>query len=149
MSERGKVLRKTLIVLILIGVIIGAYFQFFFYYKCEDNNCFRARQETCSKTKYISDTEDTTWLYQINGKTADKCEIDVNVLQIKKGTLDKQILEGKSMTCLVNLGTLSSPESDITKCHGVLKEELQNLIIQRLHSYILENIGNIGEGLTQ
>ena len=131
-------------VIVFIAII---YFTFFFSYKCDDIPCFQAHQEKCSKTKFVNDMEDAKWLYHIKGKEDEKCKIKVDVLQVKEGKIDKKVLEGKSMVCLLPLGNTASPETDLLKCHGVLKEEMQNLIIQKLHAYIVENVGEITEEL--
>jgi len=142
--KKAALIAFILMSLVLIAII---YFTFFFSYKCDDASCFIAHQEKCVKTKFINDVEDVKWLYYIKGKEDGKCEIDVNVLQVKQGAIDKKILEEKSMNCLLPLGSIASPESDLLKCHGVLKEEMQNLIIQKLHSYIIESVGEITEEL--
>ncbi|MFQ5531454.1 MAG: hypothetical protein ACE5ES_02455, partial [Candidatus Nanoarchaeia archaeon] len=56
-------------------------------------------------------------------------------------------LEGLKMTCSLPIGDISSPEDNLKNCQGPLKEELQNLIIQKMHAYILDNLGDIGEEL--
>jgi len=132
---------------VIILAIIAVYFTFYYSYTCEDIGCFQAHQRKCSRTDYIKDSPDTVWRFFIQGKEDDKCEIDVEVVQIKSGTPTQQRLEGLSMTCLLPLDSIVSPESDIARCHGVLKEEMQNLIIQKLHTYVLDNLGDIGEEL--
>ena len=47
------------------------------------------------------------------------------------------------MNCMLPLGVRMIPESDIGNCHGLLKEGLQDIIIKRLHTYLVENIGQI------
>ncbi len=141
--------KAYLIIGIIILLIAAIYFTFFFYYSCDDLACFQAHQKDCVKTKFVNDGEDTTWKYTIQGKEGDKCEINVEVLVIKKGSADKQKLEEKSMDCYLPLGIITPPESDLSKCNGELKEEMQNLIIQKLHAYIIENVEKIDEELEQ
>jgi hypothetical protein len=147
-----KLKKSDWIALAVIGVIIigiaAMYFTFYYSYKCNDLPCYMSHQKECSRTTFIKDSEDTTWKYFVTGKQDGKCGILVEVLSVKAGTADKQRLEGKTMECLLPLGSTASPESDIAKCHGELKEEMQNLIIQKLHSYILENLGEIGGELS-
>lgn len=151
----GELIKKRdnwkayLIIGIIILLIVAVYLTFFFYYKCDDLGCFQGHQEKCSKTRFISDEEDITWLYFIQGKEGERCKINVKVLNVKKGSIDKQRLEGKDMDCYLPLGSIVTPESDISRCHGILKEEMQNLIIQKLHSYIVENVKEIGEELEE
>jgi hypothetical protein len=61
--------------------------------------------------------------------------------------LDRTELEGQSMNCLVPLGSSAAPEADISNCHGILKEELQEMIINKLHAYVVDNLGEIGDEL--
>ena len=143
--------RGNWITLIIIGLIIviglAVYFTFFYAYKCNDLACFQSHQKKCVRTSFVNVEEDTTWKYLIKGKSSGRCIVNVEVLNIKKGERNKQVLIGKDMNCYLPLGSAVSPESDITRCHGVLKEELQNLIIQKMHSYIVENLGEISEEL--
>lgn len=132
---------------IIIIALVAVYFSFYYYKKCDDLECFYSYQQKCSKASFINDAEDTIWLYKIQGKQDNKCVIDIKVLTIKEGTVDKQVLEGLGMTCALPLGSNVAPESDINRCHGILKEELQTLIIKKLHEYVVENVQEIGEEL--
>ena len=132
--------------IILLILIIG-YFVYFFHYNCDTRGCFQAHQKDCAKTRFVDDQEDNIWEYFIEGREGDKCKINVKLVKIKKGSIDKQQLEGEEMDCYLPLGSLVSPESDISRCHGILKEEMQDLIIRRLHSYIISNVGEIGKEL--
>jgi len=146
MKKRGIIL---LIIFAVVILLVAVYFSFFFSYKCNDLSCFRAHQEDCSRTKYIYDSTETTWDYHILGDKEGKCMIEVTALQVKEGSFDRVNLQGKTMICYLPLQDISFPESDISRCHGILKEELQDLIIQKLHDYIIEGVGDIGESLEQ
>jgi hypothetical protein len=139
--------RGILVLVILIVLAVAVYFTWFYSSECEDESCFKARQIQCSKTSFVKDSEDATWLYKIKGKQGGKCEIRAEVLSMKKGSLEYKNLEGKSMDCFLNVGSVASPESDISLCTGELKEEMQNLIIQKLHKYIVDSVGEISEEL--
>lgn len=140
------------IVLVVVGVILliaAVYFTFFFSYKCDDLSCFRAHQEKCAKTKFTNVGEEVVWDYKILGKENGNCEIEVELSELKQGSIKLASLQGKSMICSLPLGNLANPEADISKCHGLLKEELQSTIINNLHAYILDNVGEIGEELNK
>jgi len=47
------------------------------------------------------------------------------------------------MVCNIPLGSVILPESDLTNCHGILKENLQEQTIIKLHNYISQNLGQI------
>ena len=56
-------------------------------------------------------------------------------------------LEGEEMTCYTQLGSISSPQGNLANCHCLLKEDMQSLIINKLHNYIVVNLGTINEEL--
>jgi hypothetical protein len=137
----------SIILIILIGVAV--YFTFFFAYTCNDLSCFQAHQKQCARTEFVKDSTEITWKYFIKGKEDGRCVVNAEVLRIKTGTVENIQLVGKDMDCYLPLGSTAAPESDISRCHGILKEDMQNMIIQKLHAYILDNLGEISEGLEQ
>lgn len=143
-GQAGKLILFLGIIIILIGAI---YFTFYFSYTCEDMACFKAHQRECSRTKFVNDAEDISWEYKIIEETNKACEIRVKVLKVKQGSTEKKRIEGKDMVCYLPMGDDTSPESEISNCHGILKEELQDMIIGKLHLYVIENIGEISEEL--
>jgi len=147
LKNKGASVKLTFFFIMLIIFSIAIYFTFFYTYKCKDMACFQTKEAKCSKANFLHDKEDITWFYQIKGKENRVCKINVEILQIKKSTLDKKSLKGKSMDCYLPLGSTNLPGEEIENCHGILKEEFQTLIIQKLHSYIVENLGEIGEEL--
>lgn len=130
--------------MVCIALIVVIYFIWFFPSLCEDVDCYIEKQVKCSRAKFVNDGASVTWEYKILGKSDGRCEVRVTALQIKEGSSDKSILEGKSMVCELFIGNESMPDEDISQCKGGLKEKLQDLIIQNLHKYILENLGEIG-----
>jgi hypothetical protein len=103
----------------------------------------------CSRVTYIKDSADTIMQYSILGKTGNACEVSAKLLQIKRGTVELVPLEGKSMVCQIPYGTIMMPEENIKECHGLLKEDIQELIIKRMHAQIAENLGKISEETTK
>jgi hypothetical protein len=51
------------------------------------------------------------------------------------------------MICSLERGVVIAPESSLDDCAGELKEGLQDLVISRLHKYIVQNIGKINADL--
>ena len=136
-----------LIITLVILFGLAIYFTFYFHYTCKDMACFQAHQEQCVKTVFINDEQDVTWQYLIKGKKNNDCIINTKILEVKKGDVSKQGLINKDMDCFLPLGSTIAPESDLLRCHGILKEELQKIMIQKLHSYIVENLGEINKEL--
>jgi len=139
--------RIILLIGIVIVVIVLIYFVFFYKNSCKDASCFSAAQKKCSKVSYLNDGEDATWLYKIKGKKKDNCIVEVKLLQAKKGSAELEKLSGLEMICSLPLGYVGEPQKDLSFCHGLLKEELQELLIQKMHSYILTNLGKIDDAL--
>jgi len=135
----------ALIALITLLVIFSVYLMFFYSVPCNDKDCFDNAMLKCKKVSLIKEYEEASWLYRIiGGSGEDNCRVEVKLLKLKEGSIDSEKLQGKSMICDV-LKTETRPEQDTSKCSGVLKEELQDIIIKRMHEYILENLGEIKE----
>jgi len=147
--KKRLIVLGVLLVLILIGLVISGYYLYSNVNKCSSKECFYNSLSDCRKTTYISDTPETTIEYSILGISKGKCDVNVKMLQIKKGSAELSILEDKEMVCSLQLDLIVDPEKDLKNCHGVLKEEIQNVIIQRMHSQIVENLGKITEETTR
>ncbi len=144
-----EVLKFAIMVFIFLLILAFAYYFFFYTKTCKDKDCFANSLVKCSKARWINDAEEAAWLYTIKGVSGENCEVDAKLLIVKKGKAEMARAEGKSMTCELPLSTFISPEQDLSRCSGLLKEELQGLLIERLHSYILENLGKVGEELVK
>ena len=96
----------------------------------------------------INEDDEYVWRYEIlNEGNQNNCNVEVILLKMKDSIINVEDLEGKSMICRVEKFGDILPEKDMLKCSGILKEELQEIIIDRLHNYLLENIGEINENL--
>jgi len=49
------------------------------------------------------------------------------------------------MLCEIPLRVVVAPESNLKNCHGLLKEEMQSLIIEKMHAYVTANLEEIGK----
>lgn len=150
-------MKKRVIFLIIIFalLIIVLFFSFGFSRKCSSKECFNDAMIGCKKVVYTDDSENVTWRYSIYGENSvlsifrkkESCEINVKLLQVKAGDAELEKGQGLSMDCEIPYGVVASPQADISKCHGLLREFLQEQIIQRLHKYIVSNVGQIDEEL--
>ena len=145
MNKKRRVLAIAIIVLVLILV----YFLFLYSKNCKDETCFSDSMKSCSKANYINNAEDASWSYAIKGKKSSECVVEVKLLQAKQGKIELEKIQGLSMDCSLPLGYIGVPQADLSRCHGLLKESLQELMIQKLHSYILANLGKIDDALTK
>lgn len=136
----------ALIILIIALIIFTGYFLFFHVRQCEDAECFVDAMSHCKKVSWIREDIQASWLYTITGNAkGDACNVEVQLLKIKGGTIDNEKLQGKKMTCTILKSEIRLPEKDLLNCEGELKEELQDLIIQRMHNYLLKNVGEVKE----
>lgn len=137
------------IILILIAMIVTAYYIYFFSIKCVDSTCFENALLNCNRASYTSETSESIIDYNILGKSGENCKVNVKMLQMKAGAAELAKLEGKTMVCLAQLGVAEAPEKNLQVCSGSMKETIQEIIIKRMHSQIVENIGKVSEEVTK
>lgn len=137
------------IALTVVALAIALYVTFSYSQDCQNYSCFKDAMSRCSKAKYLNDNIDATWHYTILGREGENCVVKVRLLQAKQGELGIDDLNGLSMECSYPEGLAEYPEKDMTKCHGILKEELQALIIKKLHNYLLQNLGQFNQTLQE
>ncbi len=131
-------------IVIVIILIIGSYFFFIHTKICNDEECFKSSLKECDRAAFTREGRDGSWYYRIKGKKDNFCVVKVKLFQLKHGSTDLENLENKDMDCYVDLGTVINPEENLERCHGLLKEEIQTVIINRLHKYVIKNLGEIG-----
>lgn len=154
-SSKGIILKILVVIIIFVVIFVVLYFLVYkdyfliFTEKCESKDCFDKHLVECKKASWINDAKEATWFYTIRGRSKGSCEVKVELKVVKEGKSDIGKAEGKSMLCYLPLNMMATPEKDLEKCTGPLKESLQDLIIKRMHSYILENLGEIKEELTK
>ena len=132
---------------VLVVVFVTLLFFLFYSRNCENEKCFNSALEKCNKAKYISEVDEASWMYKIDGKKGKECEIYVKLLQLKKGDISMANLEGKDMKCYLPLKVIDKPDKNIERCHGLLKEEMLKIMLNNAHKYIMDNLGKIGEEL--
>ena len=100
----------------------------------------------CSRVSFIKEDSKASWYYEIQGNIGkDSCIVKIKLLKMNSGDIDTVVLEGSEMKCIVNKGETIAPEENMKSCSGLLKEKLQEIIIDRMHSYLLQNLGDIKE----
>ena len=149
LRETKKKVYIALIVVFAISALVFVYLNLIYSPSCQNYECWQKYMTKCKKASFVNEQTEASWGYEIKGKTDNQCDIEVTLLLAKKGELGINELVGDKMTCSYKIGTATYAEKDLSSCHGLLKEELQTLIINKLHSYILENLGQVAEGLDQ
>lgn len=147
MIKISKPIVITIAIICALSLFAAVYLSFFYMPSCQNFECFQKAMIKCSKAVYINEAPEASWEYTLRKGNSESCSVEVLLLQAKKGELGMESLEGTSMICTVPMGSKEYPEKDLNSCHGILKEELQTVVINKLHSYLLENIGKFDEGL--
>ena len=145
MEKRGIII--ILVIAAVIVLALAVYSTFFYVSKCYDIECFDSNLEKCKRADYEDNAEDAVWMYTIKGRTGEYCNVNVKLLQLKQGTIKLENLEGKEMLCSLDYGEISKPQSDLKSCHGLLKEALQEILINLNYNYVYDNLGKISEEL--
>ena len=149
--DQGVRKDRTVVALVLILVLAGA-FALYFTFKptsCETLECFQDHMVICSPAAFVNEEIEASWQYEIIKLTQDGCLINVKLLRAKEGELHLRAFEGDDMLCTYPRGVVAYPDKDMSLCHGLLKEDLQGLIIEKLHGYILKNLDDIKDKFNQ
>ena len=128
--------------LLLLVVLAVLWFWFFSYGSCDSWECFNEKLRRCDRVRFIGGT-DMIFEYSIKGISGGECEVDVELLMGELNNQDSIKLENQKMTCMLPKKVVMIPESNIGRCHGLLKEGLQDLVIKKLHTYLVQNLGEI------
>jgi len=140
----GKKIKIISIILILVFVIILGYVFLIKANPCENEKCFFDSLKDCKKIYFIKEDPEYSWHYIISKETSkDSCEIKVKLLHVKEESIDSKILQNKEMICIIPKTETDFPEKDISRCNGKLKEDLQDLIIEKMYKYLLTNVQEI------
>jgi len=136
----------SLIILIIALIAFTSYFLIFYVKPVSNSQEFVDAIADCKKVSWIREDIQASWLYTVigNGK-GDACNVRVQLLNMKTGIIDNEKLQGEKMTCRVLKDEIKLPEKDLSRCTGSLKEKLQEIIIQKMHSYLLDNLGNVNQ----
>ena len=137
----------SLIIVVVLAVGGASYLTFVYKPECMNYECWQGHMTRCSAATFINDEPEASWEYETTGMVGKQCAIRVSMLQAKQGELGIDRLVGEEMTCYYPEGIAAYAEKDLSKCHGLLKEDLQQIIISKLHAYILENLGKLNESL--
>jgi len=136
----------SLVILTVLLIAILAYYLLFYMRPCNTNDCFINSFDKCKKVSFIKEDSQAVWQYKILGADGkSKCKVGVELQRLNQGTVENERLEGEIMTCSVGAESALEVEGDLGKCTGALKEEMQEIIIQRMHNYLLRNCGEIKE----
>jgi len=146
MKKRANKIIYIIAAVAVAAILIYYASSFFYYPKCNDELCFKDSLWKCKKVGFTNYKENSTWMYNIKGMSSEGCEVYVKLVSLKTD-VSKESLSGKEMSCYIPKNILGAfmPEEKIEYCHGILKEEIQKMMIEQMHLYIVQNIGKISQ----
>lgn len=140
----------VLVTIILAGSVLLAYQFGAFKKNCKDEACFKQALDDCDYAKYLGTRNYNYYLYTIQGTKDGNCRVDIQLKKMAIGTEPEKIkqFEGKRMKChlpkteIAKMGDLNF-EGMLNYCTGPLKEAMYELIIEKLYTIIIKNMGSI------
>jgi len=157
-AKKFKVSWKLLLGIATILLLI-TFFAFFFGVikkTCKDDRCFNDALKRCRMANYLKLQNYNYYRYSIEGGEGEYCKLNIKLVKMAAGTPQDKIdlFEGKSMTCKIPRSELSKVQSDkiegvLKYCTGPLKEAMYQLIIEKLYTLIIANMGEIIGGVEE
>jgi hypothetical protein len=141
-GKKKEGVKSFFVVLLLVALIYGGWWIFNSYDECETKACFDEHLKSCERARFIGGDK-MIFEYKILGESEGSCNVETMLLQGELNNRDSVKLEGLKMICGLPKGVAVVPESDMSVCHGLLKEGLQDLIIEKMHAYLVKNVGKI------
>ena len=158
-KRAGNKIQTQRVLKVVILVIIVAYIIISLPKKCQNEECFSSKVQSCKAAYLTKEKDGNTYFYSTAEKLSNylpykaknsMCFIEVTLKKTSPAASEdiKQQLEGKSMTCALPVNVL--PDLDFEKvenildfCHGELKESIYELVINRMHNLVLGNLNEI------
>ncbi|MBI1973098.1 hypothetical protein HYS50_03765 [Candidatus Woesearchaeota archaeon] len=135
---------------ILLALFVFGYYTGYFRKDCgQDKNCFQEKVKDCKPAQVAVLRNNNAYLYWVGNQLGKFCEINIKALRIDAGAPPEfKALEGKEMSCDIPKTELQKMDIDsfdnlLTYCHGPLKEGLYEVIIQRMYTLVVSQLGDI------
>ncbi len=128
------------LMIILIGVTV--YLRMFYFVQCDSNECFYNSLNECRRSEFKHDFNGGYREYKVLGGDENSCDVEVEFFY-RLNEKNADLFNGKKMVCEVKKGSGYFPESDLTSCHGILKETLQEVMIDRMKNVVYENVDDL------
>ena len=146
-KKRGLNIKAILAIICIALIVISICYLIFAKPKCLSQGCFLNSLWKCKPLTFYNEQENSTWYYSIKGYSQDSCRVYVEAVKLQTDLETANAMVGKSMICDIPRDISGSflPEAKIEYCHGLLKEAIQDLIIKKMHLFIVQNIGQISQ----
>ena len=148
----GFTKKRNIFFILIILVFLSLIFYYFGFMKtsCDSERCFETLSQDCSPLKYQRSINNNIYKYTISRSLGQYCKVNIKFEKTSEGTNfeTKERLEGKSMLCLIpkselSLININEVENLLKYCTGQLKEGIYEIIIKKMYSIIISNLGEI------
>lgn len=129
-------------IILLVYLTISVYSSYFYYKSCNDESCFSTYLGNCDRASYIKESN-LSLRYNIQGYSMGACSVKVSLLSNDDSYDLGDSYKNSVMFCRLPLGLKDYPESNLGKCKGLLKEGIQEVLINRLKIEIIRNIDEL------
>ncbi len=153
LNLKDHLIRNKNLLLTILGLVIFTLILLYIYSPTDCGNdkvCFDKYAKTCSRSKITASFNGNMFNYEIKGSQNKDCIINIKLSEVNPNTpLDvKNKLLGRSMLCKIpkiNLSTQKLEDTNklLDSCTGPLKEGMLELIIEKMYSIIIQNMGKI------
>ena len=131
-------------------IIILLFFFGVFKKECKNETCFKKALNDCSPTTYLKLQNLNYYKYTIYKSNGKHCNIKIELKKMATGVDTTKVarLEGKSMKCKIPKTNIQKADTIeisgiLNHCTGPLKEGMYEVIIEKLYTLIISNLGNV------
>lgn len=135
---------------ILLALFVAGYYIGYFPKECnQDKSCFQNAVQECKPAQVTVVRNNNAYLYAVGNQLGKNCEVKIKAVRMDAGAPPEfKKLEGTEMSCRIpkeKLAVTNFDEFDnlLGYCHGTLKEGFYEIIIQRMYSLVVSQLGDI------
>lgn len=144
-----------LIIVILLSLLYLIFLSGLIKKNCDDDiNCFNSKAYSCKAAAVKTAINNNLYKFVIYGPSSDRCVIRSTMLSVASGISQEIVekLEGKSMICnipknLLKKESIIEIQNLISYCSGELKEGLYEVLLDKMYTLIVQNLGAIIENI--
>ena len=141
--------------LLVVAIIIFLFFLIFFSGLIKKNChsdviCFNSQAYACKSSTVQATINNNLYQFTIYGPSQNNCVIESKLVAMAKGTPQDIVskIEGKSMICKIPRSILRERSivdinNVVDYCSGPLKEGLYEILLNRMYTLIVQNLGQI------
>lgn len=140
----------AIVTIFLAGCVFLSYELGAFKKNCKDESCFKQALDNCDYAKMLTTKNLNYYLYTIKGTQNGNCKVEISLEKMATGTPPERVaaFEGKKMACYIPRTEIAKIEdfefnSMLNHCTGPLKEAMYELIIEKLYTIIIQNMGEV------